>query len=852
MSRYKFSWVVLILLLTGFVVLLPSLSILATADTIELYPAADTFIVSNQPDTNFGSNTGLMVGELSNTGLLHARIRFSGIPAGASIQSATLRLYRTMGSGSHTLAVQSASRSWQESTLTWNADGSTNRWATPKSTYGMSIQTGYVSVDVTSHVQEWADGYRSNYGFHLSTDGTIGENHTFASRESATSSYRPKLEIVYSPVTADNAEIVWFNPPTGTLQRGNQASATVCVRNTGTSTRRFWVGLSFGHESTTLSDWPRGWYDIRPIESATLAPGNEQTITFSFRIRETLREGNYNARTAIWDDYDSNRHLMLPIGSPYDAEDHNSAFYLPSRQILENSFLDHLREIIWDMAQDQFVGGDIEEMYHGNIGGTSEKALFYLGCKSAHNFYNHVVGSVAVEMGGKIVIDLADLCDVTAEGKDDGYVTVCIDADGAAGIGIASDTFQGMIQSDIGFMVHEFEYDELCLADDRSNFTSALEGALFGYAFTMASWSTNEGWNGWRFERTTAFDIQGISLGVDANSLYTFEINKNDLFQAMKAVFESSSAQDFDEIATNLENAIMQLVSSVRDTTFDDGSWEVFDGELRSDLKCTVNGEAHHFFINVPPGAAELSIDMYGGTGDADLYVRYGQRPTTTEYDERPYLTGNDESVQISNPPSGNYYFMIRAYSAYDGVSAVARISGLQPPDSPSGINAQIGSGAGQIALSWNAVSKATGYKIYYDEDSSNPPFSPSDNGTPVSGSDVGNVTQVTISDLTLGGSYYCAVVAYNSAGDSDYSSQDSATAGDNPSSPPVPATDPSPINGAIGQSIDTDMSWSNGGGATSYNVYFGTDSTPDSGEYKGNQTSTTYDPGTLNYNTTY
>jgi hypothetical protein len=188
MSRYNLSWVLLILFLTGFVVLLPSLSILATADTIDLYPAADTFIVSNQPDTNFGSNTGLMVGKLGNTGLLHARIRFSGIPAGASIQSAYLRLYRTMGSGSHTLAVQSASQSWQESTLKWNTDGSTNRWATPNSTYAMSNQTGYLSVNVTSHVQEWADGYRSNYGFHLSTDGTTGENHTFASRESATSS----------------------------------------------------------------------------------------------------------------------------------------------------------------------------------------------------------------------------------------------------------------------------------------------------------------------------------------------------------------------------------------------------------------------------------------------------------------------------------------------------------------------------------------------------------------------------------------------------------------------------------------------------------------------------------------
>ena len=64
--------------------------------------------------------------------------------------------------------------------------------------------------------------------------------------------------------------------------------------------------------------------------------------------------------------------------------------------------------------------------------------------------------------------------------------------------------------------------------------------------------------------------------------------------------------------------------------------------------------------------------------------------------------------------------------------------------------------------------------------------------------------------------------------------------------------TNPNPNNGASGVSISTNLSWSDGGGATSYRVYFGTDSTPDSGEYKKEQTSTTYDPGTLSYSMTY
>ena len=69
---------------------------------------------------------------------------------------------------------------------------------------------------------------------------------------------------------------------------------------------------------------------------------------------------------------------------------------------------------------------------------------------------------------------------------------------------------------------------------------------------------------------------------------------------------------------------------------------------------------------------------------------------------------------------------------------------------------------------------------------------------------------------------------------------------------PPLKPTNPSPLNGATGISVDSATSWSNGGGATSYDVYFGTNPSPGSGEFKGNQTSLAFDPGVLNYSATY
>ncbi len=170
--------------------------------TVYLSPDADTFIMGDDPNQNHGSNTALMAGILSAGLPLQTRIRFNEIPAGADIQSATLRLYRTMGPGSFVLSVQLASRSWSEDTLTWNTDGATNRWTAPLTTQSVINETGYLSVDVRAHVQEWSDGSRSNYGFQLSAHEpwnlAPGNNRTFASREHGTTSYRPRLEIVYS------------------------------------------------------------------------------------------------------------------------------------------------------------------------------------------------------------------------------------------------------------------------------------------------------------------------------------------------------------------------------------------------------------------------------------------------------------------------------------------------------------------------------------------------------------------------------------------------------------------------------------------------------------------------------
>ena len=71
----------------------------------------------------------------------------------------------------------------------------------------------------------------------------------------------------------------------------------------------------------------------------------------------------------------------------------------------------------------------------------------------------------------------------------------------------------------------------------------------------------------------------------------------------------------------------------------------------------------------IPAGVSSVTFQISGGSGDADLYVRYGSQPTTSSYNCRPYLNGNNEVCTFNNPQAGTWHIGIRAYSAFSGVT---------------------------------------------------------------------------------------------------------------------------------------------------------------------------------------
>ena len=108
---------------------------------------------------------------------------------------------------------------------------------------------------------------------------------------------------------------------------------------------------------------------------------------------------------------------------------------------------------------------------------------------------------------------------------------------------------------------------------------------------------------------------------------------------------------------------------------------ELTNGTSQPGLSDTAGNE-QHFTLQVEANANDLTIVTSGGTGDVDLYVKFGSQPTTSSYDCRPYKSGNDETCNLGAGQTGTYHVMLKAYSDYSGVDLLAsyQTGGSTPP----------------------------------------------------------------------------------------------------------------------------------------------------------------------------
>lgn len=130
------------------------------------------------------------------------------------------------------------------------------------------------------------------------------------------------------------------------------------------------------------------------------------------------------------------------------------------------------------------------------------------------------------------------------------------------------------------------------------------------------------------------------------------------------------------------------------------------DGVLVNGVAQTVSGatgsDAYWSFV-VPANSTNLVVSIAGGTGDADLYLKAGAKPTDSVYDCRPYLNGNNESCTVAAPAATTYYVRLKGYSAFSGVTLKATWQG----QSTGGQQLLLNSGFESGATSWTGTAGA-------------------------------------------------------------------------------------------------------------------------------------------------
>jgi len=151
--------------------------------TITLIPAADAFVTSVSPTTNFGHSLAFYV---DGNGIRKSYVRFDLSSLAGAVSSATLRIWgnSTQSIGYDVFGVDDTS--WDESTIDW--ENQPTSWDTSPTGSSGPVGAGtWTSVDVTRLVQAAAGG-ALNLG--LSTTSTT--NLSLGSRESI---HKPQLVI---------------------------------------------------------------------------------------------------------------------------------------------------------------------------------------------------------------------------------------------------------------------------------------------------------------------------------------------------------------------------------------------------------------------------------------------------------------------------------------------------------------------------------------------------------------------------------------------------------------------------------------------------------------------------------
>lgn len=98
-------------------------------------------------------------------------------------------------------------------------------------------------------------------------------------------------------------------------------------------------------------------------------------------------------------------------------------------------------------------------------------------------------------------------------------------------------------------------------------------------------------------------------------------------------------------------------------------------------------GSEAFYVLDLPVAPTTLKFATSAGSGDLDLYVKYGSMPGTSVADCKAETVGNAETCNIATPAAGKYYVLLKGHAAYSGASLLASVT---TPGGPSYQNSTV------------------------------------------------------------------------------------------------------------------------------------------------------------------
>jgi hypothetical protein len=193
-------------------------------------------------------------------------------------------------------------------------------------------------------------------------------------------------------------------------------------------------------------------------------------------------------------------------------------------------------------------------------------------------------------------------------------------------------------------------------ADTTPPSVSASESGSSGSITLSATASDNVG------VTKVEFTVDGVLKGSDTTSPYALSLDSTTLADGSHTLV----AKAYDA-AGNVGSSAGVTFSTSNST----GGATVLSKGVALGGQAATTGNQLYYTLAVPAGATNLSFSTSGGSGDADLYVKFGATPTTSSYDCRPYVDGNAETCTFATPSAGTWYVMLDAYSSFSAVTLV-------------------------------------------------------------------------------------------------------------------------------------------------------------------------------------